>query len=67
MAVEADLLRGRSGLGRLPSGRTVVVSDGGEASAPLECAGEALDTPTRTEQKALDALRGPTRFTVLGQ
>ncbi len=40
----------------LPSGRTVVVADGGEASVPAQCADGALNTPTRTEQKALDEL-----------
>ncbi|MFI2349617.1 sensor histidine kinase [Streptomyces sp. NPDC019443] len=39
-----------------PSGRTVVTSDGGEASVPLQCADGQLNTPARTEQKALDEL-----------
>jgi signal transduction histidine kinase len=39
-----------------PSGRTVVTSDGGEASVPLQCADGQLNTTTRTEQKALDEL-----------
>lgn len=41
---------------QLPSGRSVVILDGGEASVPSECADGALSTPTRTEQKALDEL-----------
>lgn len=40
----------------LPSGRTVLTADGGEASVPSQCADGALNTPTRTEQKALDEL-----------
>ncbi|MFE9624042.1 sensor histidine kinase [Streptomyces sp. NPDC006527] len=40
----------------LPSGRTVVVVTGGEAAVPSQCADGALNTPTRTEQKALDEL-----------
>ncbi|MBA4867208.1 HAMP domain-containing histidine kinase [Streptomyces sp. PSKA54] len=44
-------------LRQMPSGRTVVIApNGGEASVPLECADGALNTPTRTEQKALDEL-----------
>ncbi|NUK22324.1 sensor histidine kinase [Streptomyces lunaelactis] len=39
-----------------PSGRTVVTSDGGEATVPLQCADGELNTPTRTEMKALDEL-----------
>ncbi|MGI5404806.1 sensor histidine kinase [Streptomyces sp. CA-135486] len=39
-----------------PSGRTMVTSDDGEASVPLQCADGELNTPTRTEQKALDEL-----------
>ncbi|MEU6879953.1 HAMP domain-containing sensor histidine kinase [Streptomyces sp. NPDC046712] len=41
---------------QLPSGRSVVIADGGEASVPSQCADGALSTPTRTEQKALDHL-----------
>ncbi|MFD7284213.1 sensor histidine kinase, partial [Streptomyces sp. NPDC059862] len=44
-------------LRQMPSGRTVVIApDGGAASVPLECADGVLNTPTRTEQKALDEL-----------
>lgn len=44
-------------LQQLPSGRTVVIApDGGAASVPLECADGVLNTPTRTERKALDEL-----------
>ncbi|MEU3922025.1 HAMP domain-containing sensor histidine kinase [Streptomyces sp. NPDC029004] len=46
---------GRYGFGgssrRIPSGRTVVT-----ATVPLQCADGELNTPTRTEQKALDEL-----------
>ncbi|WP_409467463.1 sensor histidine kinase [Streptomyces sp. HC307] len=49
--------RSDGSLQQLPSGRTVVVApDGGPASVPLECADGVLNTPTRTEQKALDEL-----------
>ncbi|MEU9465915.1 HAMP domain-containing sensor histidine kinase [Streptomyces avermitilis] len=41
---------------QMPSGRTVVTADDGPASVPLECADGVLNTPTRTEQKALDEL-----------
>lgn len=41
---------------QLPSGRSLVIADGGEASVPSECADGALNTPTHTEQKALDHL-----------
>lgn len=47
---------GDGGVRELPSGRTVVVADGGEAAVPSQCADGALNTPTRTEQKALDEL-----------
>ncbi|NUK49100.1 HAMP domain-containing histidine kinase [Streptomyces lunaelactis] len=48
---------GSDGSGRQsPSGRTVVTSDGGEATVPLQCADGELNTPTRTEMKALDEL-----------
>jgi two-component system sensor histidine kinase BaeS len=48
-------------LRELPSGRTVIVAEAGEAARPLECV-DVLDTPTPTEQKALselNALAGP--------
>ncbi|MDT0571893.1 HAMP domain-containing sensor histidine kinase [Streptomyces sp. DSM 3412] len=47
---------GDGGVRELPSGRTVVVADGGEAAVPSQCADGALNAPTRTEQKALDEL-----------
>ncbi|WP_306933981.1 sensor histidine kinase [Streptomyces luteogriseus] len=47
---------GDGGVRELPSGRTVVIADGGEAAVPSQCADGALNTPTRTEQKALDEL-----------
>ncbi|MFD5227962.1 sensor histidine kinase [Streptomyces qaidamensis] len=47
---------GDGGVRQLPSGRTVVIADGGEAAVPSPCADGALNTPTRTEQKALDGL-----------
>ncbi|MFF8191716.1 sensor histidine kinase [Streptomyces bobili] len=47
---------GDGGVRELPSGRTVVIADGGEASVPPQCADGTLNTPTPTEQKALDAL-----------
>ncbi|MET7606011.1 HAMP domain-containing sensor histidine kinase [Streptomyces avermitilis] len=48
---------GNGGSSRLiPSGRTVVTLSGGDAALPLECADGLLNTPTRTEQKALDEL-----------
>ncbi|MFD5477026.1 sensor histidine kinase [Streptomyces hawaiiensis] len=47
---------GDGGVRELPSGRTVVIADGGEASVPPQCADGALNAPTRTEQKALDEL-----------
>ncbi|MFE7839376.1 sensor histidine kinase [Streptomyces sp. NPDC057474] len=51
---------GDGGVRELPSGRTVVIAEGGEASVPPQCADGALNTPTRTEQKALDELIAPT-------
>lgn len=47
---------GDGSIRQLPSGRTVLIADGGAASVPLQCADGALNTPTRTEQKALDEL-----------
>ncbi|WP_237277288.1 sensor histidine kinase [Streptomyces caniscabiei] len=47
---------GDGGVRELPSGRTMVVADGGEAAVPSQCADGALNAPTRTEQKALDEL-----------
>ncbi|MEU1456198.1 sensor histidine kinase [Streptomyces avermitilis] len=48
---------GSGGSSRLiPSGRTVVTLSGGDAALPLECADGLLNTPTRTEQKALGEL-----------
>ncbi|MFF7858910.1 sensor histidine kinase [Rhodococcus erythropolis] len=48
---------GDGGIRELPSGRTVLVADGGEdVDVPPQCADGALNTPTRTEQKALDEL-----------
>ncbi|GEC06220.1 two-component sensor histidine kinase [Streptomyces spinoverrucosus] len=51
---------GDGSIRQLPSGRTVLIADGGEASVPLQCADGALNTPTRTEQKALDELNSLT-------
>ncbi|WP_371578580.1 sensor histidine kinase [Streptomyces sp. NBC_01314] len=52
--VRAHLGDGR--VRELPSGRAMVIADGGEASVPRQCAVGALNTPTPTEQKALDEL-----------
>ncbi|MEV1069927.1 HAMP domain-containing sensor histidine kinase [Streptomyces sp. NPDC050263] len=41
---------------QIPSGRTVVTADDGEADVPLECADGRLSTPTPTESKALSNL-----------
>ncbi|MFE1291137.1 sensor histidine kinase [Streptomyces sp. NPDC058751] len=49
---------------RMPSGRTVLKHVDGTADpgyVPAECADGMLNTPTRTEQKALDELSGLTR------
>ncbi|WP_308402843.1 HAMP domain-containing sensor histidine kinase [Streptomyces sp. AC550_RSS872] len=47
---------GGGSIRQLPSGRTMVIAEDGEASVPLQCADGALNTPTRTEQAALDEL-----------
>ncbi|MCT9007921.1 sensor histidine kinase [Streptomyces rhizosphaerihabitans] len=51
-------------LERMPSGRTVLTDEDGRLDSgyvPTECADGLLNTPTPTEQKALDALSALTR------
>ncbi|WP_328623842.1 HAMP domain-containing histidine kinase [Streptomyces sp. NBC_00353] len=43
-------------IGRVPGGRTVIITDGGEASVPTQCADGALNAPTLTEKRALFVL-----------
>ncbi|MFE9023875.1 sensor histidine kinase [Streptomyces sp. NPDC007808] len=47
---------GDGSLQQLPSGRTMVIVEGGAAYVPPKCADGALNTPTRTEKEALDEL-----------
>ncbi|WRZ88714.1 HAMP domain-containing histidine kinase [Streptomyces sp. NBC_01007] len=54
----------RTRLKRMPSGRTVLTDEDGRLDSgyvPTECADGLLNTPTPTEQKALDALSALTR------